>query len=258
MESVTTPRPDPASAQKAFWDDKARTFPRYEEGDHTYEAGVLRTIRDNGVDFAGKRVLDVGSGSGMYTLRLAREAASITAVDISPVMLGILEKDAREQGIGNIEYVCSEWMDFDSSETYDVVFCSMTPAIQSDESREKLLGHARGWTVFMGFAGIMDSDIMRGLFEHYGKTPKVFNNGPEMREWLEERGMAPLSVILDGEWVVPKDLEGTLDACTTTLRQYDVDPDEDLLRAHLARFEERPGVYVERTQYKIELLLWQK
>jgi SAM-dependent methyltransferase len=244
--------------QRAFWDAKARTFPRYEEGDDNYEAGVLRTIREHGVDFGGRTVLDVGSGSGMYTLRLAREARSVTAVDISPVMLDILARDAAGLGVGNIEYVCSDWMDFRRGETYDVVFCSMTPAIQSDESREKLLGHAHGWTVFMGFAGVMRSDVMAGLLARYGLEPKVMNNGPQMREWLVGRGLAPVSVILDGQWVVPKSLDAALDACSTTLTNYGVTPDQELLREHLASFEERPGVYVERTDYKIELLLWEK
>lgn len=258
MESVTTPRPDPASAQKAFWDDKARTFPRYEEGDHTYEAGVLRTIRDNGVDFAEKRVLDVGSGSGMYTLRLAREAASITAVDISPVMLGILEKDAREQGIGNIEYVCSEWMDFDSSETYDVVFCSMTPAIHDDASRRKLLRLAGGWTVFMGFAGLMSSNVLTGLFAHYGVTPRVFNNGPEMRHWLEAEGVHYDSSLVEGQWVVAKSRGEMLSSCAAMLMPYEVTPDAEHLERYIEAYRDGGGRYVEKTDYRIELLLWEK
>jgi len=242
----------------AFWDAKARTFPRYEEGEHNYEAGVLKTIREHGVDFCGKSVLDVGCGSGMYTLRLAREAERVTAVDISGVMLDILRQDAAALGVDNIDYVHSDWAEFDARRTFDVVFCSMTPAIESDESREKLLGHAWGWTVFMGFAGRMESDVMAGLFERYGLAPKVFNNGPQMRKWLTGRGITPVSVILEDQWVVPKNLEEALDACATTLTNYGVEPDHDLLRRHLARFEDEPGVYVERTDYKIELLLWQK
>ena len=149
-------------------------------------------------------------------------------------------------------------MAFDSDATYDIVFCSMTPAIQTDESRLKLLRHAGRWTVFMGFAGVMNSDVMTGLYAHYGVTPKMFVNGTEMRLWLEAHDIPHTKYPVEGTWVVPKDLDTLMDSCTTFLNQYDVTPDPEHLKGYLARFEEEPGVYVNRTEYKIELLIWEK
>jgi len=246
------------SQKKAFWDRKARTFPRFEEGEHTYEAGMLNRIREHGVDFRGSTVLDVGCGSGMYTIRLAREARRVTALDISDTMLDILRQDAGAQGLDNIDYVRSEWMDFDSDATFDIVFCSMTPAIQDDESRFKLLGHAGRWTVFTGFAGLMNSDIMTGLYAHYSVTPKKFINGTEMRLWLEDHGIPYTRYPVEGTWVTPKSLEMRIESCATFLSHYGVDPDPEHLKQYLARFEEEPGKYVERTEYKIDLLIWEK
>ncbi len=254
METTTSQ----GSTSKEFWNRKARTFPRFEEGEDTYEAGVLKTIREHGVDFRGASVLDVGCGSGMYTIRIAREAERVTALDISETMLDILRHDATEQGLSNIDYVRSDWMDFDSDATFDVVFCSMTPAIRDDETRMKLLGHAGKWTVFMGFDGVMESEVMTGLYDHYGVTPRVFANGTEMREWLDARGVPYTRHPLEGTWVVPKSLEERMDGATTFLNQYDVEPDPDHLRQYLAAFEEEPGVYVDRTRYKIDLLIWEK
>ncbi|MFT4302621.1 MAG: class I SAM-dependent methyltransferase, partial [Desulfovibrio sp.] len=133
--------------QQEYWNARARTFPRFEEGDQTYEAGMLQRIKDAGVDFSGKSVLDVGSGSGMYTLRLARMAQSVTALDVSDEMLRLLQDDATTMGITNITTVHSGWDDFDASQRFDIVFASMTPAIDSDESREKLMRAASGWVV---------------------------------------------------------------------------------------------------------------
>ena len=88
-------RTSQGTQKKEFWDRKARTFPRFAEGEDTYEAGILNKVRSHGVDFNGSTVLDVGCGSGMYTIRLAREAARVTALDISDEMLNILRKDAE-------------------------------------------------------------------------------------------------------------------------------------------------------------------
>ncbi len=242
--------------KESFWDRKAETFPRYEPGDDTYEAGMLARIRESGVDFRGRTVLDVGSGSGMYTLRLAREAERVTAVDISGEMLRFLREDAEKLGLGNIEYVHSTWDDFQSDETFDVVFCSMTPAIESEESRRKLLGFAHGWTVFMGFAGVMDSDVLNPVFGKYGVSPRIFNNGPEMREWLEQQGIPCQSRLVEGQWVEERTLEESIKACTASLIPYSVTPDRAFLEEHLQKFRTGEDVYVERTDYKIELLLW--
>jgi len=242
--------------QTDFWDEKAKTFPRYEEGDHTYEADMLRRIREMGVDFEGRTVLDVGCGSGMYTLRIAKEARQVTAVDISAQMLAYLREDAGALGLGNIEFVHSDWDSFSTDASFDVVFCSMTPAIHDHASRRKLLGLAHGWTVFMGFAGLMSSDVLSGLFEHHGVTPKVFNNGPEMRHWLESEGVQPKSRLVEGQWVVAKSRAEMLSSCTAMLMPYGVTPDPQFLERYVEAFRDNKGDYVEHTDYRIELLAW--
>ncbi|WP_419787347.1 class I SAM-dependent methyltransferase [Pseudodesulfovibrio sp.] len=246
----------PDRTKSSFWDQKAETFPRYEPGEDTYEAGMLRRIREAGVDFRGRTVLDVGSGSGMYTLRIARDASRVTAVDISARMLEILKEDAENLGIHNIDYVHSTWDDFQDNGPYDIVFCSMTPAIESEESRHKLLGMSGGWTVFMGFAGIMHSDMLAGVFEKYGATPRIFNNGPEMRDWLDAQGVEYQDILVDGQWVEERGKEETIKACTSMLIPYEVEVEREFLEEHIEAFRKGPDVYVERTDYKIELLIW--
>ncbi|NLV97746.1 MAG: class I SAM-dependent methyltransferase [Desulfovibrionales bacterium] len=243
---------------REFWNAKARTFPRFEEGDANYEARMLRLATDNGVDFRGKDILDVGSGSGMYTIRLARAAASVVAVDISDEMLRILEEDARQQHIHNITCVHSSWDDFSLEQTFDVVFASMTPAIDNDESSDKLMTFAHNWVVFMGFSDSMRSDVLAGLFTHYHLTPRVFNNAQTMRHWLERRGFAYKALPVTDQWVVPHSQEKLLDSCLTTLRSYEVEPDEELVREHIEAFRDDQGQYIERTDYSVEMIVWQK
>ena len=243
-------------ASAEFWDRKAETFPRFEPGEDNYEAGMLRRIREAGVDFRGRTVLDVGSGSGMYTLRIAREAARVVAVDVSRRMLDILREDAEKLGLHNIDYVHSGWDDFSGQGPYDIIFCSMTPAIESDESRRKLLRLAGGRTVFMGFAGVMRSDVLTGVFEKYGKTPRIFNNGPEMRRWLEAEGIACQDILVGGQWVERRGREEAIEAATSMLIPYGVEVERSFLEKHLEAFREGPDDYIERTDYEIEVLIW--
>ena len=100
---------------------------------------MLSLARKRGISFRHKRVLDIGSGSGMYTIRLALEAARVTALDISREMLDVLRTDAEALGLFNIDYVNADWLSFKTDEQYDLIFCSMTPALSNDEGRESYL-----------------------------------------------------------------------------------------------------------------------
>ncbi len=53
--------------------------------------------------FAGaNRVLEIGAGTGIFTLDIARNCAEVLAVDISANMLELLEKKAYAEGVRNI------------------------------------------------------------------------------------------------------------------------------------------------------------
>lgn len=49
------------------------------------------------------RALDLGSGGGHVAYRLARQAHSVTAVDVSPAMLDAVRDEARRRKLPNIE-----------------------------------------------------------------------------------------------------------------------------------------------------------
>jgi peptidoglycan-N-acetylglucosamine deacetylase len=55
----------------------------------------------------GERVLEVGAGTGRFTLELLRRAREVCAVDLSPRMLAELEAKARAAGLGHLRAVCA-------------------------------------------------------------------------------------------------------------------------------------------------------
>jgi ubiquinone/menaquinone biosynthesis C-methylase UbiE len=50
-------------------------------------------------DVRGKSVLDAGCGFGSYSIYCARQGANVTAVDISPTMIELAEKEAAGAGV---------------------------------------------------------------------------------------------------------------------------------------------------------------
>ncbi|MGE4266799.1 MAG: class I SAM-dependent methyltransferase [Deferribacterales bacterium] len=242
--------------QTDFWDNKAQTFPRYETKEDNYEAEMLGKIKRMGVVFKDADILDVGCGSGMYTIRIAKEAKSVTATDISGEMLRILNEDAKDNGVDNIVTVHTDWKGFSTDRKYDVVFCSMTPAIQSDEARWKVTDCSCGHVAYMGFAGKMDSAVLNGLYGKFGITQRDFSDSLNMKAWLEKNGYGYSAETVDGEWVVSRTLDGMVKNTYDMLSTYNVPLDEKYIREYVERFRNESGEYTDRTKYRIEVIVW--
>jgi len=72
--------------------------------------------------FAGaNRVLEIGAGTGIFTLDIARNCSEVLAADISGNMLDLLEQKAQEQGIGNIRTVKGNVETMDLAGPFSVV-----------------------------------------------------------------------------------------------------------------------------------------
>jgi 2-polyprenyl-3-methyl-5-hydroxy-6-metoxy-1,4-benzoquinol methylase len=74
-------------------------------------------------DVAGKAILDIGCGSGVYSIELARRGARrVLGLDFSEPMLEIARRSARESGVGAaIELVRGEFLAHAfGAETFDI------------------------------------------------------------------------------------------------------------------------------------------
>lgn len=67
------------------------------------EALFLPFMRDHAELFAGRRVLDIGSGTGVIALYAARlGAASVVATDIDPAAIGAIRQNAEKLGLEGV------------------------------------------------------------------------------------------------------------------------------------------------------------
>lgn len=81
------------------WDKKSESYAKFSGELGDFGKRVFEILRGWGVSFAGKNVLDVGAGTGVYSLYLASLGAKVTAIDSSEGMLRELRRGAQEFGI---------------------------------------------------------------------------------------------------------------------------------------------------------------
>jgi SAM-dependent methyltransferase len=101
----------------------------------------------------GDTVLEIGPGTGGFTVPVARRAARVLAVDVSDAMLDALRAELAARGIANVETVEGEWPNV-SVPVHDVVVAvnSLYRILDIRTTIERMTAAARrrvvvGWSV---------------------------------------------------------------------------------------------------------------
>ncbi|MBN2159522.1 MAG: polysaccharide deacetylase family protein [Spirochaetes bacterium] len=84
-----------------------------------FESNFLPQIKPD------QRVLEIGAGTGMFTLQIAGRCREITAFDISEGMLSVMRNKAEREGLTNIDYQAGDVEEFQPARPYDIV-CSFS------------------------------------------------------------------------------------------------------------------------------------
>lgn len=109
------------SSSADYWNRRAQSYHR---------ATRARTASDpffqklNQIVTPGTTVLDVGAGTGRFTLALAPLVKQVIAVEPNAAMLSYLEQEASAQGLANISTHLTTWQDATSDLQADIVICS--------------------------------------------------------------------------------------------------------------------------------------
>lgn len=69
------------------------------------------------------KVLDIGCGGGLVSIPMARLGANVTGIDSSPQAINKATSKAAEENLDNINYICSSFEEFVTSEKFDIVLC---------------------------------------------------------------------------------------------------------------------------------------
>ncbi len=103
--------------ERYFWEQRAATYD---------EVGSLAraapTVVQHVVNLVppGATVLEIGPGTGEFTLPVARVAERVTAIDLSAHMLKEMRRKLYAEGIANVTSIVAEWEDADVS-PHDIV-----------------------------------------------------------------------------------------------------------------------------------------
>jgi hypothetical protein len=78
-----------------------------------------------------------------------------------------------------------------------------------------------------------------------------------MRRWLAGKGLKFESMPVEGQWRVPFAKQDMADNCMNILANFGADADPGHIAEYLERFRQDDGTYLEVTDYKMEMIIWQ-
>lgn len=172
-----------------LWEQKSKTFPRYSEQLSTIQTSTFKACKAWGVEFSGKKIIDIGCGTGVWTLHLAQKASQISALDSSAGMLEILQEDAKALNLGNICLINSNFADFyaKTSEKFDLAFSSMSPALNQIADYRAFMALAP-CRVYLGWEEYRQSDLLAPIFKAFNAKQKCFNDD-DIEIFLQKNGI---------------------------------------------------------------------
>lgn len=152
-----------------LWDKKAKNYARYNQKLNSIQEQSFKELEKLNISFKDKDIIDIGCGTGVWTLHLAQNAKEITALDNAKAMLEILKEDAKKLQLTNIKYencTFTEWVDKNQNAQFDIVFLSMSPALQDEKDYLNFIQLAK-FRIYLGWADYRKSDFLDPIFKHF-------------------------------------------------------------------------------------------
>ncbi len=172
------------------WDILYRDYPEvYEAFTNTpYHPPVLEQLPEI-IDLRGKRIADVGSGSGSSSLGLARSARQVTGVEREMAMLRLARETALAAGADQVTYVNGDALQLPLADGSVDVVTGITLALYPPEQyrvfiREGLRA-ASGMVVYVGISPGWYGGELYHVIEDVEKVDDAVD-----RIFLEEFGFA--------------------------------------------------------------------
>ena len=248
--------------KKQFWDTLAKRYPHFNTPSMSKDVQeILAWIKEQGVAYAPQStLLDIGSGTGTFSIPLALLHVKVTAIDPSANMLAILEEDAQNEGVlPLIETHQSDWDSFEVSSPYDIVLASMTPAIHDIFTIDKMIDASQKYGVFVSWGTYRINPFVDALLEAHAPEERFSQTGSikaeDVIERLEHKGMEYVSKRFETQWSDTYSLEEAMAYAKEQLERRNIQGDEEKIKAIIAHYAKHQALEVSTKAEKV-MLMW--
>ena len=259
------------SLEKCTTDEKEAVWDRISE---SYDLGIssderrvvlaIERLEKLGAFREDTVALDIGSGTGAYTLALARKCKTVYALDSSPGMQEILRRKAQRNALTNIISIQSDWRTVRPNELpgrFDIVLSSLNTGINDFDSLVKMNSVSCGYCCYItphgNTAHSSRADFQRILF---GRTLHTAGGNDIIHAFniIYGLGYRPELTYAPCEWARTQTPAEALEAvCSDFSRYGPIDkskkaPLDDYIQAHL----NEDGYFSQSQKSTVGIMIW--
>ena len=148
-------------------------------------------------DVEGKRVLDVGCGSGRYAVEFARRGAQVVGLDFAPAMIDMAARRADQAGVGEqCRFEAGDFLEWCEPHHFDI--CLGIGLFDYTAEPCGFLGKMRQLTEERGVFSFPIRWTMRSLIRwmrlSLNRCPVFFYDGNQVRGLLSQAGWSQVEV----------------------------------------------------------------
>ncbi len=240
-----------------FWDRRASGFHRSTKDTVVQDPLFIRLCEKVN---SRSSVLDVGAGTGRFSLALAPLVDHVIAVEPNAAMLNFLRQDAAAKGLKNISFVQSTWQDASDSLQADIVICShVVYPIRDIEPFLLKLQSASLQTCFIYARATHIDALTADLWRHFHHDDRCLPPGYiQVLDVLYEMGIyANVDVVS----VSPSLRYPSLDVAVTEMTEQLILPDDEKTRIELRALlhewlVEVDGVLIPPLKKMVSAIIW--
>ena len=160
-----------------YWDNAASTYNQNKDEIKERRLGkIISAFKNCDLLFDGMNVLEIGCGTGMLAMELAKHGAKVTALDFSKGMLARFKEELTPELEKNIQILYEDWHEIDIEarkwvNNFDLVIAFMSPGVATPDSFIKMMACSKKGCAMQGWAAKRAHPILSDLWKLIKKIP---------------------------------------------------------------------------------------